>query len=81
MARISYVVPDEIEDEETRGWLNDAIRDGKPGPENQSIRAHAPHVMRSFTKTRKGFAQEAILDKEMRELMRVYIALSLDCPY
>lgn len=52
MARIRYVLPHEIEDAEMRGWLEAAIAKGKPGPEIQSIRAHSPGVMRSFTKTR-----------------------------
>ena len=81
MARITYITPDQIDDEEMRGWLEKSIANGKPGPENQSIRAHSPLVMRSFTMTREWFAQESVLDKEIRELMRVYIATSLDCPY
>lgn len=81
MARISYVVPEEIEDPQLREWLEESIRNGKPGPENQSIRAHAPVTMRSFTLTRKMYQEEGILSKEMRELVRVRIATSLNCPY
>ena len=53
MAEISYVAPDEIKDPELRAALEAAIKKGRPGPENQSIRAHAPDVMRAFTLTRK----------------------------
>ena len=81
MARISYVVPEEIKDPQLRGWLEEAIRDGKPGPETQSLRAHAPVAMRSFTLTRKMFQQDGILNKDLRELIRVRIATSLNCNY
>jgi hypothetical protein len=43
----------QIRDPEARLWLEEARRDGRPGPENQAIRAHQPDVMRSFTLTRK----------------------------
>lgn len=33
MARISYVDPATIEDPQIRGWLEEAIKKGKPGPE------------------------------------------------
>jgi hypothetical protein len=81
MAKVSYVLPEDIEDPELQGWLTEAIEAGKPGPENQSIRAHNPVVMRSFTLTRKMMQQEGVLEKELREVLRSYIALSLDCPY
>ena len=51
MARISYLTPGEISDPQARQWLEDAIAAGRPGPENQAIRAHQPDVMRSFTST------------------------------
>ena len=53
MARLSYVDPDTLNDPEVRQWLEESRRDGRPGPENQAIRAHQPDVMRSFTLTRK----------------------------
>ena len=40
MARISYVDPANIADPELRGWMDEAVREGRPGPENQAIRAH-----------------------------------------
>ena len=58
---------EEIDDDEMRGWLEKAILDGKPGPENQSMRAHNPPIMRSFTKTREWIATDGVLEKEMRE--------------
>ena len=85
MAEISYVAPDEIEDPELRAALEAAIKKGRPGPENQSIRAHAPDVMRAFTLTRKMlFDKEkevGFVEHDLKELVRTYIAYSLNCDY
>lgn len=81
MARISYVDPAIIEDPQIRGWLEEAIKKGKPGPENQAIRAHQPDVMRSFTLTRQWLFHKGELDHDLKELVRSYIAASLDCKY
>jgi alkylhydroperoxidase family enzyme len=81
MARISFKLPSKVGDEECRGWLQKAIAKGKPGPEFQAIRAHAPGVMRSFTMSRQWLYHEGILDFELKELIRAYIALSGDCTY
>ncbi len=81
MARISYVAPGSIPDPQIRGWLEDAIRKGKPGPENQAIRAHQPDVMRSFTKTRDWLFHNGVLDHDLKELVRVRIATTLECMY
>ena len=85
MARISYVAPDEIDDPELRGWLEAAIEMGRPGPENQSIRAHQPNVMRAFTSTRKLLFdkknESGFVEHDLKELVRTYIAYSLDCDY
>lgn len=54
---------------------------GKPGPEFQSIRSHAPGVMRSFTETRAWIYHEGHLEFELKELLRAYIALAGDCTY
>ena len=85
MARISYVAPDEIEDPQLRAWLEAAIEMGRPGPENQSIRAHQPDVMRAFTQTRKLLFDKrnevGCVEHELKELVRTYIAYSLNCDY
>ena len=44
MARISYVDPATIDEPQIRRWLDEAIKAGRPGPENQAIRAHQPDV-------------------------------------
>jgi len=83
MARISYVTPEEITDPECRQWLEESIERGRPGPENQAIRAHQPDVMRSFTLTRKLLFSDGagVVEKPLKELIRTYIAESLDCEY
>lgn len=81
MANISFKLPNEIEDPQAREWLETAIANGKPGPEFQSIRAHVPGVMASFTKTREWIYHNGVLDFEFKELLRAYIALSGDCTY
>ena len=85
MARLSYVAPDEIEDAELRQALEAAIERGRPGPENQSIRAHQPDVMRAFTMTRKLLfdknSDAGFVEHDLKELVRTYIAYSLNCDY
>jgi hypothetical protein len=83
MARISYVDPDTIVDPEIRGWLEEAVHAGRPGPENQAIRAHQPEVMRSFTLTRKALfdGEAGVLEHELKELMRAYVAHTVECGY
>ena len=70
MANISFRLPDEIDDPQSREWLEAAIDKGKPGPEFQAIRAHVPGVMRSFTKTREWIYHEGVLDFDFKELLR-----------
>lgn len=83
MARISYVDPASIADPQIREWLDEAIAAGRPGPENQAIRAHQPDVMRSFTLTRKMLfdGTAGVLEHELKELTRAYIAHTVECGY
>jgi hypothetical protein len=83
MARISYVDPAAIEDSQIRDWLDAAVREGRPGPENQAIRAHQPDVMRSFTLTRKMLFDNGagVLEHGLKELARAYIAHTVECRY
>ena len=81
MARISFRLPAEVEDEQCREWLEAAIAAGKPGPEFQSIRAHSRGVMRSFTESRRWVYHEGVVDFALKELVRAYIAISGDCSY
>jgi hypothetical protein len=83
MARISYVDPATIADPQIRSWLDEARREGRPGPENQAIRAHQPDVMRSFTLTRKMLfdGDAGVLEHDLKELVRAYIAHTIECGY
>ena len=81
MANISFRLPQDIEDSELRDWLEKAMANGKPGPEFQSIRAHAPGVMKSFTMSREWVYHTGVLDFDLKELLRAYIALAGNCTY
>ena len=83
MARLSYVNPDNIRDPEARLWMEEARRDGRPGPENQAIRAHQPDVMRSFTLTRKMLfdGNAGVLEHDLKEITRAYVAFTIECGY
>ena len=87
MARISFVHPDDITDPEMRQWMDDALKTGTPGPENQAIRAHNKTVMRSFTMLGVTMRAEGVLDQDLRELMRARMStswgrmFSSDCHY
>jgi hypothetical protein len=83
MARIGYIDPRTITDPQIREWLDEALREGRPGPENQAIRAHQPDVMRSFTLTRKMLfdGEAGVLEHELKELARAYVAHTIECGY
>lgn len=81
MARISYKVPSQIEDDQIREWVMTSIRNGRPGPEIQAIRAHSPGVIASFTRTREWLGRDGLLESELIELLRAYIATTAGCTY
>ena len=83
MARISYVAPETIADPQIRQWLENSIKAGRPGPENQAIRAHQPDVMRSFTTTFDMLFKKdkGTVEWELKELLRAYVAISMSCNY
>lgn len=83
MARISYVDPETIQDPQIRNWLEKAMRESHPGPENQAIRAHQPDVMRSFTLTREMLFDNnaGVVEHDLKELLRAYVAFTVECGY
>jgi hypothetical protein len=81
MARISYVDPSSITDPEIRAFIDEAERVGTPRPEIQLIRAHVPAVIRSFVSTWKSVFKSGIVEHELKELLRLRVARSLDCTY
>jgi hypothetical protein len=81
MARISYVDRDTIEDPEIRAFIEEAERVGTPRPEIQLIRAHVPAVLRSFVYTWKSVFKSGLVEHNLKELLRLRVATSLDCQY
>ena len=69
-----FVHPDDITDPEMRSWMDDAMKTGTPGPENQAIRAHNKTVMRSFTILGVTMRAEGVLEQDLRELMHAGMA-------
>jgi hypothetical protein len=81
MARLSYVDRNTIEDPEIRAFIEEAERVGTPRPEIQLIRAHVPAVIRSFVYTWQSVFKNGIVDHDLKELLRLRVATSLDCQY
>lgn len=81
MPRISYFPYERIEDGELRGYLDHARRFGTPRPESQSIRAHVPAVLRSFSTNWDRCFRDGVMDHSIKELCRVYVSKTIDCDY
>ena len=81
MPRISYVDPATIDDEELRGYLDDARLHGTPRPESQAVRAHNPAVLRHFSRTWNAVFKQGVVDNRTKELCRVYVSQLVDCHY
>ena len=63
--------------------IDDAVAAGRPGPENQAIRAHQPDVMRSFTLTREMLFDNGagVVEHDLKEMLRAYVAFTIECGY
>ncbi|MGH7775966.1 MAG: hypothetical protein ACREPI_02160 [Candidatus Dormibacterales bacterium] len=81
MPRIPYVDVSHISDPEILEYLEDARRWGAPRPESQAVRAHVPAVIRAFTRAWRTTFREGVLDHQVKELCRVYVAQSIECEY
>jgi hypothetical protein len=81
MPRISYFPYERVEEPELRGYLDHARRFGTPRPESQSIRAHVPAVLRSFSVNWQQAFRTGIVDHSLKELCRVYVSKTIDCHY
>lgn len=81
MARITLKLPSEIDNPDVLAWLQGSIANGRPGPEIQAIRAQHPGVMASFNRTREWLFNDGLLEYDLKELMRAYIATSASCTY
>lgn len=80
MPRISYPDPDSL-DEQSRQYLEHARLHGTPRPESQTIRAHVPAVLRSFSETWNDVFRNGVLDHTIKELCRVFVSRSVHCDY
>ena len=81
MPRVPYVDYDSVEDPEVRGYLETARVRGTPRPESQSVRAHVPAVLRSFSETWESVFHNGVVDHSLKELCRVYVSKSVGCDY
>ncbi len=81
MPRISYFPYERLHDQELRGYLDHARQYGTPRPESQSIRAHVPAVLRSFSTNWERVFRTGIVDHALKELCRVYVSKTIDCHY
>ena len=81
MPRISYFPYERLEDAELRGYLDHARRFGTPRPESQSIRAHVPAVLRSFSRNWERAFRTGVVPHPLKELCRVYVSKTIDCHY
>jgi hypothetical protein len=81
MARLSYDDRNTIQDPEIRAFIEEAERVGTPRPEIQLIREHVPAVIRSFVYTWQSVFKNGIVDHDLKELLRLRVATSLDCQY
>jgi AhpD family alkylhydroperoxidase len=81
MARISYVDPSTITDETVARYLDQARTYGTPRLESQAIRAHVPAVLETFSEAWQRTFRDGVLDHNIKELARIFIAKSLECGY
>ncbi|HEY2044615.1 MAG TPA: carboxymuconolactone decarboxylase family protein [Jatrophihabitans sp.] len=81
MARISYVDPSTVTDETVARYLDLARTYGTPRLESQAIRAHVPAVLETFSEAWQRTFREGVLDHNIKELARIFIAKSLECGY
>jgi len=79
MARISYV--DRLDDDELRGYMEQARRFGTPRPETQAIRSHVPAVARAFSRAWERIFRKGVLEHSLKELCRVYVSQTIECNY
>jgi hypothetical protein len=68
--RITYFPVEELVDPELRGALRTAARLGTPAPESQAIRAHAPEILRAYTRALERTYRHGVCDVEIKELCR-----------
>ena len=73
MPRIGYFPVEDLVDPELRTAVHAAARHGVPRPEAQAIRAHAPEVLRAFTRAFDRTYRHGVCDAEVKELCRQFV--------
>ncbi len=81
MARISYVQPDSLADPQDRELLERARLHGTPRPESQSVRAHVPEILRTFSAYWNATFDDGLVDNRLKELCRLYVSKTVECSY
>ncbi|HEY1372660.1 MAG TPA: hypothetical protein VGH50_09355 [Candidatus Binatia bacterium] len=81
MPRIPYVDFASVTDNDIKGYLDRARREGTPRPESQAVRAHNPNVIRAFSEAWDLTFRNGVVDHALKELCRVYVSKSIDCEY
>ena len=73
--RITYFAVEELIDPELRGALRNAARTGTPAPESQAVRAHAPEILRAYTRALERTYRDGVCEQEIKELCRRAVVL------
>lgn len=73
MPRIGYFPVEDLVDPELRSAIHTAARHGLPRPEAQAIRAHAPEILRSFTRAFDRTYRHGVCDEEIKALCRQFV--------
>jgi hypothetical protein len=73
MPRIGYFPVEDLVDPELRTAVHAAARHGLPRPEGQALRAHAPEVLRAFTRAFDRTYRHGVCDGEIKELCRRFV--------
>lgn len=80
MPNISYAPLDDLAADD-RAIIEHARVHSTPRPESQSIRAHVPAVLRTFTAAWRQTFIDGVLDHQIKEMCRVYVSKSIECDY
>ncbi len=78
--RISYVPMDQMDDQ-MRAEMERCAREGTPRPESSAVRAHAPHVFKTFAAYWEASFRNGVCDHAIKELTRLYITRTTNCQF
>ena len=81
MARVSYVSPESLADPQDREILERARLHGTPRPESQSVRAHVPEILRTFSAYWNATFDDGLVENRLKELCRLYVSKTVECNY